>query len=58
MVKGRLDKDASTATSYCWLLWEKFLFDEEDEDNVPIPWFAWIPPCRKELEKDGDYLIR
>jgi hypothetical protein len=55
MVKGRVDKNASTATSYCWLLWEKNLFQEEDLEYVPIPWFAWIPPCRKELEKEGDY---
>jgi hypothetical protein len=55
MVKGRLDKNASTATSYCWLLWEKNLFDEGDLEYIPIPWFAWIDPCRKELEKEGDY---
>ena len=57
MVKGRLDKKASTATSYCWLLWEKNLFHSDDPDCAPIPWFAWIPPLRKELERDDDYII-
>jgi len=55
MVKGRVDKNASTATSYCWLLWEKSLYQEDEPEYVPIPWFAWIDPCRKELEKEGDY---
>lgn len=50
MVKGRVDRKASTATSYCWLVWYP--------DNVPNygrtqTW--WIPPCRKRLEKDSDY---
>lgn len=47
MVKGRLDKDASTATSYAWLVWEK-----ESDDKGRL---VWIPPCRKALERDGDY---
>ena len=49
MVKGRLDKCASTATSYCWLVWEKEI-DVEDGTH-----FHWIPPCRKRLERDSDY---
>lgn len=47
MVKGRLDKSASTATGYCWLLWEKH--------NSATPQLVWIPPCRKTLEREGDY---
>jgi hypothetical protein len=48
MVKGRCDPKASTATSYCWLIWAK---------RIPqsTPNFFWIPPCRRELERDGDY---
>lgn len=46
MVKGRVDKSASTATSYCWLVWM-----EGDEGTRLV----WIPPCRKRLERDGDY---
>ena len=47
MVKGRLDKKASTATGYGWLVWEK--------DNPSPPSLRWVPPCRKALERDGDY---
>jgi hypothetical protein len=47
MVKGRLDKSATTATGYCWLIWKK--------DAAGAPQLAWIPPCRKTLERAGDY---
>jgi len=47
MVKGRLDPKASTATGYCWLVWEK---KRKTQSRV-----IWIPPCRKSLEHDGDY---
>lgn len=36
----------STATSYCWIFWVA---------DVPPQPFAWIPPCRKRLERPGDY---
>jgi hypothetical protein len=48
MVKGRLDRKASTATGYAWLIWEK--------DVASCPKLQWIPPCRKSLEKDADYV--
>lgn len=48
MVKGRLDKKASTATGYCWLIWDK-------STNVDATSVFWIPPCRKKLELEGDY---
>lgn len=48
MVKGRLDKAASTATSYCWLAWLK---DPLHRDTL----LKWIPPCRAKLEREGDY---
>ncbi len=48
MVKGRLDKKATTATSYCWLVWLKSAV-------VDAPHLVWIPPCRKKLERSGDY---
>jgi hypothetical protein len=48
MVKGRLDWKASTATSYAWLVWEK----EGASAGTKV---IWIPPCRKELEREGDY---
>jgi hypothetical protein len=47
MIKGRLDKSATTATGYCWLVWDK--------RELGSPRLAWIPPCRKALERDNDY---
>lgn len=49
MVKGRLDKKASTATGYCWLVWEK--------GSHVSSQLVWVPPCRKALEKDSDYSL-
>lgn len=49
MVKGRLDKGASTATGYAWLVWLK----EKKRNDMPA--LKWIRPCRKSLEKSGDY---
>ena len=46
MVRGRLDGEASTATSYCWLVWM---------EGVEGTRLVWIPPCRKRLERAGDY---
>lgn len=46
MLKGRLSADASTATSYCWLVWI------EDDHGTR---FHWLAPCRKRLEREGDY---
>lgn len=50
MVKGRLDRKASTATGYAWLVWYK------NYDGPPL--LRWVPPCRKLLEKDEDYSAR
>ena len=47
MVKGRLDKKASTATGYCWLVWGPL-------SNAGTE-LVWIPPCRKKLERQTDY---
>ena len=45
MFRGRLDAKGSTATAYCWLVW-----------HGPRPGgMHWIPPCRKALERPGDY---
>ena len=48
MLKGRLDKSASTATGYCWLVWKR-------KQRKTDPRLVWIPPCRKRLEREGDY---
>jgi hypothetical protein len=49
MFKGRLDPNGSTATAYCWLVWDKAFWP--CETTV----LDWIPPCRRELERPGDY---
>ncbi len=54
MHKGRVTEKGSTATSYCWLIWEKSLFIGEDTTAR----FEWIKPCRNELERPGDYQTR
>lgn len=48
MVKGRLDRKASTATGYAWLVWER-------DATAQVPQLMWIPPCRKQLERAEDY---
>jgi hypothetical protein len=50
MHKGRLVEGGSTATAYCWIVWRKGL----DEPTR----FEWIAPCRRRLEKPGDYEAR
>lgn len=50
MVKGRLDPKASSATAYCWIVWLCGLEGAEEPTE-----FWWIPPCRKRLERPGDY---
>jgi hypothetical protein len=49
MVKGRLDKKASTATGYARLVWDV------GRNRKISPQLMWTPPCRKLLERDGDY---
>ena len=48
MVKGRLDRKASTATGYGWVVWETTNPARECA-------LRWIPPSRKRLERDSDY---
>jgi hypothetical protein len=45
MHKGRLAPEGSTATAYAWLVWA-------GEDDTRL---HWIAPCRKRLERAGDY---
>lgn len=53
MVKGRIDKNASTATAYCWMVWGR----QGNGDSSSCSKFVWIPPCRKDFERDEDYSI-
>lgn len=46
MHKGTLSEKGSTATAYAWLVW----IDGEGPTQL-----RWIPPCRKRLERPGDY---
>ena len=49
MVKGRYDPKAVTATSYCWMIWDKV------EERSPLSTnLTWIPPCRKLYERSTD----
>ena len=52
MFKGKVDPDGSTATSYCWIVW---MCRPHKPDSHSMPIFVWIPPCRRKLERDGDY---
>lgn len=47
MHKGRLAPDGSTATAYCWLVWE--------HGCEKSAHFDWIAPCRRALERVYDY---
>ena len=49
MHKGKLSATGSTATAYCWVVWDK----SRDGQGTR---FHWIPPCRKRLEKPEDYI--
>lgn len=48
MHKGRVSKDGSTATAYAWVCWYT-------EPAWPGTKWKVIPPCRKKLERPGDY---
>ena len=46
MHRGKLSEHGSTATAYCWLIWQMGAHGTR---------FDWIAPCRKRLERPGDY---
>jgi predicted RNA methylase len=46
---GKLRKPSS-ATAYCWLVWQKPL-----PEFAGPPAYGWIAPCRTRLERPGDY---
>lgn len=47
IIKARLDRKASSATGYAWIIWNKAKIQKTQ--------VVWIPPCRKKLEKHSDY---
>lgn len=52
IVAGHLDPTASSATAYCWIVWEA---RKKKKPRAPITIFDWVPPCRKDLTRPGDY---
>lgn len=50
MHKGRLSPHGSTATAYCWIVWDK-----RSPDLHGVTTFDWIGPCRRMLERPEDY---
>lgn len=48
MHHGKLSPTGSTATAYCWVIWMR-------DDPWNCTRMMWIPPCRKALERPGDY---
>jgi len=48
MARGRVSPDISTATSYAWVVWIKDMKGQPTE-------LKWIPPCRREFERQEDY---
>lgn len=54
MHRGRLEANGSTATAYCWLVW--LIGSRRPRGpGLHFPAFVWIPPCRRRLERAGDY---
>ena len=54
MHRGKLSEKGSTATAYCWLVWERPVA----RLRSPFPQhtdLGWMDPCRKRFEKPGDY---
>lgn len=56
IIRGKLSNKASTTTSYSWFVWNHNEKNSAGNGHIdPNPRLIWIPPCRKELEKDEDY---
>ena len=51
LVKNKVDKNAGSAVSYIWVVWLKHSLNNFENTN-----FIFIPPCKKYLEKNEDYL--
>lgn len=52
MVEAQVDPKASTATGYCWAVWDKQHPPQKTYPNklLQAP-LCWIPPCRRQLER-------
>jgi hypothetical protein len=47
LIKNKVTKKRCSTTAYAWFVW--YIHNMESTKIV------WIPPCKKELEKDSDY---
>lgn len=56
ILRGRLNKKASSATAYCWIVWRKGQL-HPDLQRGQRTVFQWIPPCRAKLERVTDYSL-
>lgn len=45
--KGKINRKAASAVPYLWLVWNK--------NSTETSKLMWIPPCKKELEREEDY---
>ncbi|WP_083942813.1 methyltransferase [Sphingomonas soli] len=54
MHKGKLTATGSTATAYCWIIWRPSTVGKMAHPHAR---FGWIAPCRKRLERAGDYPV-
>lgn len=52
MVEAQFDPKASTATGYCWVVWDKKNpMKKKYPNNLLQAPLCWIPPCRREMER-------
>lgn len=49
IVAGKVASEAGSQMPYSWFVW---LAQNQGQDGTR---FMWIPPCRKDLEREGDY---
>jgi hypothetical protein len=54
MHKGRLAPEGSTATAYCWIIWNT-RSPGPGRMARPSARLSWLAPCRKLLERASDY---
>lgn len=52
-----IERSASSATAYCWIVWEPEMRATAHQLERP-PELHWVPPCRVRLERSGDYDVR
>lgn len=48
-------KTASSATAYSWIVWDVEIMWAKTELIYPVSELHWIPPCRAQFERQGDY---